>query len=214
MHWIIWSRYIYTINTIQRSQSDKLRAKQQQLPKAGCREIGCLVPTGQISNMYHKYTVWTEFDVECSCSINMNYFLLVRVLHEYQYCIQMNVNIMGELAYFDSRCRELWGDAFEPWIFERWGSDSLTIRSLDHPNDKRQLSREIQPHWHMQQTVYMQLRTCFSNLFKCIRRSLVWSLTWSTSSIETFQMHARRTKIFAITDFLSIWKLLVFIKSE
>lgn len=96
--------------------------------------------------MYHKYTVWTEFDVVCSCSINMNYFLLVWVLHEYQYYIQMNVNIMGELAYFDSRRRELWGDAFEPWIFERWGSDSLTIHSLDHPNDKRQPSREIQPH--------------------------------------------------------------------
>lgn len=161
-------------NTIQGSQSDKLRAKQQQLPKAGCREIGCLVPTGQISNMYRKYTVWTDFDV-CSRSINMNYFLFVRVLHEYQYYIQMNVNIMGELAYFDSRRRELWGDAFEPWLFERWGSDSLTIHPLDHPNDKRQPSREMQPLWHMQQTVYMQLRTCFSNLFKCIRRSLVWS---------------------------------------
>lgn len=137
--------YIYTKNTIQ-SRSDKLRVKQQQLPKAGCREIGCLVPTGQISNMYHKYTAWTEFVLVCSCSITMNYFLFVRVLHEYQYYIQMNVNIMGELAYFDSRCRELWGDAFEPWIFERWGSDSLTIHSLDHTNDKRQPSREIQPH--------------------------------------------------------------------
>lgn len=113
----------------------------------------------------------------CACSINMNHFLFLWVLHEYQYYIQMNVNIMWELAYFYSRSREL---CFF-WVLNLWevGSDSLTVHSLDHANDKRQQSREIQPtHWHMLKTVYMQLRTCFSSLFKCVRCSLVWSLTW------------------------------------
>lgn len=113
----------------------------------------------------------------CACSINMNYFLFLWVLHEYQYYIQMNVNIMWELAYFYSRSRELWFF----WVLDLWevGSDSVTVHSLDHANDKRRQSRELQPtHWHMQKTVYMQLRTCFSNLFKCVRCSLVWSLTW------------------------------------
>lgn len=144
----------------------------------------------------------------------MNYFLFVRVLHEYQYYIQMNVNIMGELAYFDSRHRTL------RWCFWALNLWEVGVRFINHTlpwsYKWQETAKQRNPTtlWHTQQTVYMQLRTCFSNLFKCIRRSLVWSLTWSSSSNQTFQMNAWRTKIFAISGFLSIRKLLDFIKSE
>lgn len=112
----------------------------------------------------------TEFVlcVMCACSINMNYFLFLRILHEYQCYIKMNLNTMWESLILRAELES-----------SEVVSGLLTTHFLDHTNDMRQPRRETQPaHWHMQQTVYMQLRTCFSSLFECIQCSLVWSLTW------------------------------------
>lgn len=161
------SRYIYKKTQHREvTQTTQLRAKQRQLPKAGCGGISCLVPTGQISNMWCKHTVGAQgwFCVLCvPLQLTWLFSLLmgaswIPMVHSNE--CKYNVGV----AYFQSRSRELWGGVWFinhtlPWSY-KWHETAAQrnpTSTLTHAAD---------------------CLHAFSSLFECIWRLLVWSLTW------------------------------------